>query len=82
MGSGSSPLANRLVEAATNAADQSEVEVFRGRRLARADLRHMSEASTVAVLRMLAYEFDGVAPDECHPTDTLLRLADEIEKGE
>jgi hypothetical protein len=54
--SGSTPLTQRLVEAATNAADKAEVEVYAGRRLARADLRYISEAVTAVLLREVAEE--------------------------
>ncbi len=49
-----SDLSRTLTEAATNAIDKSEAEVYAGRRLARADLRYMAEAAVAAVLETLA----------------------------
>lgn len=74
-----SDLANRLVQAATNAADKAEVEVYAGRRLARADLRHISEAVIAAVLR----ELETACVSEIWFDGPQLRaLAGVVEEGE
>ena len=71
-----SDLADRLVTAATTAADKAEVEVYDGRRLTRADLRYVSESVVAAVLRTLA-ESGQVAWAE-----SLAGLADAVLRGE
>lgn len=77
-----SGLADRLVTAATNAADKAEVEAYAGRRLARADLRHISEAVTAAVLRELDQAVMELVALGSSDFIDLEALAGVVERGE
>lgn len=83
-----SELAESLAEAATNAVDRAEAEVYAGRRLTRADLRYMAGFAVAAVLETLAAHCDPVSVGDGSTSQALLantelrRLAAEVKTKE